>query len=226
MAQRGSDPESGGLAPRIASAALLAPLVLAAVYFGTPFFEILIGGGALVLAWEWNRLCAGRFFWLVGGFILIAGPSWSLLYLRSDPVFGIEMLFWLFAVVWAADTGAYACGQLIGGPKLAPVISPNKTWAGFLGGIGAAGIVGVATAMILGKESGLALTTWRAGIGAVSHAGDLAEAWVKRHLEVKDMGNIVPGHGGLFDRVDGLLAATVVVAVISMLGEGSFFLWI
>ena len=226
MAQRGSDPELRGLAPRIVSAAILAPLALAAVYFGTPFFEILIGAGALVLAWEWNRLCAGRFLWLGWGFIYIAVPCWSLLYLRSDPAFGKETLFWLFAVVWAADTGAYACGRLIGGPKLASIISPNKTWAGLFGGIGAAGIVGVATAMILAKESGLALAGWSAAVGAVSHAGDLAESWVKRHFGVKDMGNILPGHGGLFDRVDGLLAAAVAVAVVSVLGEGSILTWI
>lgn len=226
MAPRGSDLELRGLALRIASAAILAPLVLAAVYYGTPFFEILIGAGALVLAWEWNKLCAGRFFWLGWGFIYIAGPCWSLLYLRSDTAFGIETLFWLFAVVWAADTGAYACGRLIGGPKLAPVISPNKTWAGFLGGIGAAGIVGVATAMVLEKESILALTGLSAAVGTVSHAGDLAESWVKRYFGVKDMGNILPGHGGLFDRVDGLLAAAVAVAVIEVLGEGSIFIWI
>ncbi len=109
---------------------------------------------------------------------------------------------------------------------MAPVISPNKTWAGFLGGIGAAGIVGVATAMVLEKESILALAGWSAAVGTVSHAGDLAESWVKRYFGVKDMGNILPGHGGLFDRVDGLLAAAVAVAVISVLGEGSIFIWI
>ena len=226
MVQRGSDLELRGLAPRIASAIILAPLALVAVYFGTPFFEILIGTGALVLAWEWNRLCAGRFFWRSWGFIYIAGPCWSLIYLRSDPAFGIETLFWLFTVVWAADTGAYACGRLIGGPKLAPVISPNKTWAGLLGGLGAAGIVGVVTAMILEKESGMALAGWSAAVGAVSHAGDLGESWLKRHFGVKDMGNILPGHGGLFDRVDGLLAAAVAVAVISVLGESGILIWI
>ena len=157
------------------------------------------------------------------GGLYIAVPCWALLQLRAD---GAATLFWLWAVVWSADTGAFVFGRLIGGAKLAPVISPNKTWAGLLGGIGTAAMAGAATALILGFDGVLALAGWSAAVGAVSQAGDLVESWVKRHFGVKDTGTILPGHGGLFDRVDGLLAAAVtVVVVIETVGKGSFLAW-
>ncbi len=225
MARPTGDSETGSLAARIKSAAILAPLVLAAVYLGTPLFEIGVGIAGLILAWEWNRLCSGSFPWLMGGFFYIAGPCLALFYLRSDPVMGMETLFWLMAVVWSTDTGAYVIGSTIGGPKMSPVISPKKTWSGLLGGIGFAGLVGYLTALILQKSSVLPLVGWSAVIGAFSQAGDLAESWVKRRFGVKDTGTILPGHGGLFDRVDGLLAAALAVAAVGMANKGSILTW-
>lgn len=225
MARRGGEPETGGWAVRTASAVVLAPPVLAAVYLGPPFFEIMLGVVALVLAWEWNRLCAGRFFWLAFGLAYIGAPCWALLYLRSDPALGLETVFWLLAVVWSADTGAFLFGRLIGGPKLAPRISPNKTWSGFIGGIGSAGLVGAAAALVLQKDGALILAGWSVTIGAISQAGDLAESWVKRHFRVKDTSTIIPGHGGLFDRVDGLLVAAVAVVLIEAIGRGPILTW-
>jgi phosphatidate cytidylyltransferase len=204
---------------------VLAAVTLAAVYWGSPVFDWLIAVGALILAWEWHRLCAGRVAWLAGGVIYIVVPSWALLYLRADSAAGAVTVFWLLAVVWAADTGAYAFGRWLGGPKMSPAISPKKTWSGLLGGIGSAGVVGGVTAMLLEKQSFLWLAGWSAGIGALSQAGDLAESWVKRHFGVKDTSGIIPGHGGLFDRVDGLLAAAVAVAVITAVGKGSLLTW-
>lgn len=225
MAPPEDRPAKANLVQRSASAMVLATVALAAVYWGTPVFDWLIAVGALILAWEWNRLCAGRLAWLAGGLLYIAVPCWALLYLRADPVAGTETLFWLLAVVWAADTGAYAFGRWIGGPKMSPVISPKKTWSGLIGGVGSAGVVGAVTAIILEKHGFLGLSGWSAVIGGVSQAGDLAESWVKRHFGVKDTSGIIPGHGGLFDRVDGLLAAAVAVAAITLAGNGSFLTW-
>ena len=225
MAQQAVDPIHSDLAARTASAVVLAPGVLAAVYFGTPFFEIAVGLMALILAWEWNRLCGGRIMWLFCGLFYIIVPCGALIYLRSNPAAGMETLIWLLAVVWATDTAAYGAGRLIGGPKLSPVISPNKTWAGLLGGLGAAGIVGALTAVILDKDGVMVLAMSSVAIGLVSQAGDLAESWVKRHFRVKDTSTIIPGHGGLFDRVDGLLAAAVAVVVIGAFGKGGILTW-
>jgi phosphatidate cytidylyltransferase len=197
-------------------------VVLGIVYFGSTFFDILIAMMALILAFEWNRLCAGRPLWLALGGIYIAVPCWALLYLRADGPAGAIILFWLLAVVWSADTGAYAFGRLIGGARLAPVISPNKTWAGLCGGIGTAGLIGAIAGLILEIDNILVLAGWSALFGAISQVGDLGESWVKRHFGVKDMGAILPGHGGLFDRIDGLLAAAVAVAVFGTVGKGNF----
>ena len=225
MAPPEDDPKTGDMTSRIVSAVVVAPVALAAVYFGSPFFEILVAFAALILAFEWNRLCKGRLAWLGAGLIYITVPCWALLDLRADPAHGQETLLWLFAVVWAADIGAYAFGRLIGGARLAPVISPNKTWAGLIGGIGMAGAAGGVTAIILGTAGLFTLAGWSAAVGAVSQAGDLAESWVKRHFGVKDTGAILPGHGGLFDRVDGLLAAAVAVALIEASAKGSILTW-
>ena len=225
MAPPEGDLKTGNMTARIVSAMVAAPVALAAVYFGSPFFEILIAFAALILAFEWSRLCKGRVVWLVTGLIYIVVPCWALLDLRADPAHGRDTLLWLFAVVWAADTGAYAFGRLIGGARLAPVISPNKTWAGLIGGIGMAGAAGGMTSLILDTTGLFSLTGWSAALGAVSQGGDLAESWVKRHFGVKDTGAILPGHGGLFDRVDGLLAAAVAVALIEASAKGSILTW-
>lgn len=233
MAPPEGDPKTGDMTTRIISALVAAPVVLAAVYLGSPFFEILVAFAALILAFEWNRLCqgeaagqtTGRIAWLVAGLFYIGVPCLALLDLRAGSVHGRDTLLWLFAVVWAADTGAYAFGRLIGGAKLAPVISPNKTWAGLIGGIGMAGAAGGVTALILDSAGLLTLAGWSAIIGAVSQGGDLAESWVKRHFGVKNTGAILPGHGGLFDRVDGLLAAAVAVALIEASAKSSILTW-
>jgi phosphatidate cytidylyltransferase len=225
MASPEDNQKTSGLSVRIVSAAVLAPVVLGTVYAGSYFFVILVAAAGLIMAYEWNRLCDGLLGWRFVGALYIGIPCWALLSLRADPVAGRDTLFWLLAVVWAADTGAYTFGRLIGGPKLAPVISPNKTWAGLAGGIGMAAIVGVGAALLLDQAAVLTLAGLSALIGAVSQGGDLVESWVKRHFGVKDTGSIIPGHGGLLDRVDGLLTAAVGVAILSAVGKGSILTW-
>ena len=225
MARQGNKFDTRNLAQRTISAVVLALAVLSAVYFGSPFFEALVFIAALILAWEWSKLCQGRALWLLGGLFYIALPCWALLSLHADPVAGRQTLFWLLAVVWSSDTGAFVFGSLIGGPRMAPIISPQKTWSGLMGGIGAAGITGLITAIILEKDGFLALAGVSAMIGAICQAGDFAESWVKRYFKVKDMSKIIPGHGGLFDRVDGLMVAALAVAVIGAAGESSILTW-
>lgn len=135
----------------------------------------------------------------------------SILYLREQPL-GFALTLWTLAIVWATDIGAYFAGRAIGGPKLAPAISPNKTWAGLIGGMVAAAIVGASIAQF-GHLPTRAL--WLAPFLAVAaQAGDLVESGMKRHVGVKDSGKILPGHGGLLDRIDGMLPVAILVAAL------------
>lgn len=217
---------------RIFSALLLAPVVLAAVYYGSPYFDLLAAAATLIMLMEWKRLWrpgSGALL-LVSGALYIILPMAGLVWLRDNGEWGAQWgratVFWLFALVWSADTGAYAFGRIIGGAKLAPKISPNKTWAGLAGAVLCAAAVGAVTAYFIRAETGFSLLVlFSAFLGAVDQAGDLLESAVKRHFGVKDTGSLIPGHGGLLDRADGLLAVSAVTALISIAGKGTILSW-
>lgn len=159
------------------------------------------------------------------GALYIGLPATALLWIAADAEFGKVTVLWAFVVVWATDTGAYCAGRLIGGPRLAPVTSPNKTWAGVAGGLVAVAVL----AGLYGLGASLAhvprFVALSVALSAVAQAGDLAESAIKRHFDVKDSGSIIPGHGGLFDRLDGALAAFPAVAGGYLLFDGGAFLW-
>jgi phosphatidate cytidylyltransferase len=144
----------------------------------------------------------------------------AVLWLRDRPEVGLGLTIWLLAAVWATDTGALGFGRWIGGAKLAPACSPNKTWAGLMGGMACAAAASAAVSLVL---SSLGQSLWwpswagmalgGAGLALISQGGDLLESWYKRYFGVKDTGRIIPGHGGLLDRVDGLMAAGLALAV-------------
>ena len=149
----------------------------------------------------------------------------SFVLLRDDPEFGLATAVWLVLVVAATDIGGYFAGRLIGGPKLAPALSPKKTWAGLLGGMFLAFTVGAvfsgATTGTYVEEVGLLSVA----AALVSQCGDLTESAFKRKFNVKDSGTLIPGHGGILDRADGHMAATLVAAAtVAMRGEG-IFVW-
>lgn len=150
--------------------------------------------------------------WFAGGTLYIGLAVLSFLWLRAIPDQGRSLIFWVLAVVWAVDIGAYFAGRGIGGPKLAPSISPNKTWAGLIGGALSAALVSAVAAGWLHQPLFMIILAGLA-LAVVSQAGDLLESWCKRHFGVKDSSHIVPGHGGILDRVDGLLAVLPVVFV-------------
>ncbi len=221
--------KKSSLTLRIISAAILAPPVLAAIYVGQPFFDIMIGAGALILAWEWSRMhirisdggSTAMVLWLAVGAVYITAACAALIWLREHDTIGREIVFWLLISVWASDTGAYIFGSLIGGPKLAPSISPKKTWSGLIGGIACAGLVGGVIIMFVDIKNPGLMIIGSAFLGAVAQGGDLFESWIKRRCGVKDASNIIPGHGGLFDRVDGLLAAALATVFIRLFSEGA-----
>jgi phosphatidate cytidylyltransferase len=150
----------------------------------------------------------------------------ALVWLRQPPESGGVNVIVLLLVVWASDIGAYLAGRAFGGPRLAPVISPGKTWSGAVGGLVAAAAVGIAASAILGKGA----PSWRPVVfavllGVVSQAGDLFESHLKRHFGVKDSGNMIPGHGGLLDRLDAVLTAAPAAALLALVLGGGVVLW-
>ena len=161
--------------------------------------------------------------WLGLGLLYIGLATWAMLWLRQGPD-GFANLFFLLPVVWASDIGAYATGRVLRGPKLAPTISPGKTWSGAAGGVLASALVGAAIAGGLAGDPARAAAI-AAVLAVVSQIGDLGESWAKRHFGVKDSGNLIPGHGGLFDRLDGLMAASFVAVGLSALAGPGQYLW-
>ncbi|MBV8400429.1 MAG: phosphatidate cytidylyltransferase [Acetobacteraceae bacterium] len=267
------------LGQRIASAAILAPLALSALWVGAAFWAGVIGVVAIGLACEWVQLCGvrvssvpglavpgivilawaagveqydrealvlllagfaalwiltrgdrvrsrqdlGRFRHLLAfGIPYIGASVIAVIWLRSDELAGRPNVLFLVLTVWASDVGAYCTGRLIGGPRLAPRISPAKTWAGTTGGLGAAIGIGIVVAVLTSEERSL----WRialvaALLGIFTQAGDLLESVIKRRLGVKDSSQLIPGHGGLLDRLDGMLIAAPAAAILALtLGRG------
>ena len=184
---------------------------------------------ALATALRVDRPVVGR-FWLPGGVVYIglAGLALAALRRAPDPV-GLANMLFVLVVVWSSDIGAYVAGRWWGGPKLAPAISPGKTRSGAVGGLLAAMLLGGLVAW-LSAPGGLPLAVVLAAVlSVVSQAGDLFESWVKRRFGVKDSSALIPGHGGLLDRLDGLLWAAPVAALLGlalgrMAGLGEF-LW-
>ncbi len=156
---------------------------------------------------------AERALWLVAGTAYLGLPMVALTWLRLGHGDGRWVFLWLLAVVWIGDIGAYVLGRTFGGPRLAVSISPNKTWAGFFGAIAGATVVGAATAGLMRFGNAALLMAASVALAMVAQVGDLAESWVKRRAGVKDASRLIPGHGGLLDRVDGLVAAAAALAL-------------
>jgi len=152
------------------------------------------------------------------GIPYLAWSALAMIYLRNIPDLGVGLIVYLMLVVWATDIGAYFAGRLIGGPKLLPLISPKKTWAGLIGGMVFAGVVGYCVALGVAESRSLAAAVVAMVMAVVAQAGDFFESYVKRRAGAKDSGTIIPGHGGVLDRVDGLLFAAVFLALLVSLG--------
>ena len=214
------------LGTRTVSGLLMIAVSGLALWLGSYAFAIFVIAIAFGLLREWRSLVwamtagtASRFAWITGGMLYIGTAAGLMAFLRDSG--GTMLLLAFVGIVIATDTGAYFAGRAIGGPKLAPKISPSKTWAGLAGGM-------IASALFLtvfqnwnGEFSG-----WAAIIGAqlaiVAQAGDFFESWMKRRAGVKDSGNILPGHGGLLDRLDGLLPV-IIIGSVAWLGSASFW---
>jgi phosphatidate cytidylyltransferase len=216
--------EAGRAWAAILIAAVLAVLATAVFrYYGTALFLTVLGAIAVYVVARLGRFPAP--LWLAAGVLYIGLPVLALIWLRMDPASGRETLFWLLGLVWATDTGALLFGKAIGGPKLAPGISPNKTIAGLIGGIVSACLWGLAMDYAMELLAPVLLFVLSGALALVSQAGDLAESRIKRHFGVKDSGGLIPGHGGMFDRLDGLLAVAPVVAILYLVGGENLLPW-
>ncbi|MDB5371825.1 MAG: Phosphatidate cytidylyltransferase [Belnapia sp.] len=162
-------------------------------------------------------------FWLAFGVPYIGCAGLGLIQLRGDAAAGLTNVLFLFLVVWSSDIGAYLAGRRFGGPKLAAAVSPNKTWSGAAGGLVAAMAAGVLAAAAMEPATlplGRVLLV-AAVLGVLAQAGDLFESWIKRRFHVKDSSSLIPGHGGLLDRLDGVLSAAPAAALLGVaLGPG------
>lgn len=261
-----------GLTARVLSALLLAPPVLAALWYGSPWSDALLLICGVIMIWEWARMCGARsvgwleaisiaavvaavttgalygvawasvavgagalaagvaaglrrgrqvhdggFGWFGLGIVYVALPVVAFQWLRGLDS-GQMLIIWLILVVWATDIGAFAVGRTLRGPKLWPQISPNKTWAGGIGGVVVASLVGLAFALATDNRHPTLLTVFSAVTSLAAQVGDFFESFVKRRFRRKDTSSLIPGHGGLLDRVDGLIGGTLAVA-------GAIALW-
>jgi phosphatidate cytidylyltransferase len=201
-------------------AAVVAVLAAGAMGFYAVAAWLVAAGamGAMVLALRAESPNAG---WYALGVVYAAVPCLAIMWLRQDPQVGLAVTLWILTLVWATDTGAYFAGRLIGGPKLAPMISPKKTWSGLLGGMTAAALVGVSAAALREDWAPGALAAASIILAVIAQGGDLLESSIKRHFGVKDTSDLIPGHGGFMDRVDGLLTVGIAVASVVWL-HGAF----
>lgn len=184
---------------------------LAAMGFSALAIAILLAGTVIVTA-----LTLGEHPLLSGLGVLYCGlPAIALLWLRASPELGFEAVVFVVLTVAITDTAAFASGRTIGGPKLAPRLSPNKTWSGLIGGIGTAALVAAAFAYAL-DFSPLTLGVSGLVMGLLAQAGDLGESALKRSFGVKDASNLIPGHGGFMDRMDGLVTASIAAAILAL----------
>ncbi len=157
------------------------------------------------------------------GMLYVGGAAAALIYLREQPNSGLAVILFLMFCVWATDTGGYVVGRFVGGYRLWPAVSPAKTWAGLFGGVSAAAIVGASVAVFFASPNVAMAALVAIGLAFAAVAGDLFESKLKRLYNAKDSGSLIPGHGGMLDRIDGLLAATLVFAGIAGLFRAEVF---
>ena len=204
-------------APGLLAAALagVAAIVATAVW-GTPTGLATLAVGAALVA------VAGRPWsaWLVAGFLYMTLAMGALIVLRAREPEGVWLILWLVLIVVAADVGAYFVGRSVGGRKLWPRVSPGKTWSGAFGGLGFAALTGVLFGLAVGWDP-LRIGALSLGIAVCSQVGDLLESAVKRQFEVKDASQLIPGHGGIMDRLDGVMGGVWFFGICDALGLGA-----
>ena len=198
----------------LTGAILIAAALIGAAVGGT-VFAVLVAAAATAMFYEWTRITRGWGIpWYMAGFFYAVLPALALLWVRERG--GLDLLIWVFIVTWSTDIGAYFAGRKFGKRKLAPSISPKKTVEGLYGGIAAAALLGGAWVLAMGLAKPLLVAAPLFAIAA--QGGDLFESGLKRRAGVKDSSNLLPGHGGVLDRLDGLVPVAVLTALAQLGG--------
>jgi phosphatidate cytidylyltransferase len=214
---------------RIISSAVMAPIAIGIAWLGGWPFVLFWALAACIVLWEWTQLMTRSrntvsytdfLIWMIAGFLYAGVLLLAPIILRRDPALGFVAILFLFAVVWGTDIAAYFAGRALGGPKLWAAVSPNKTWSGALGGA----LGGVVAALLVVTVAGLVIAPMLVLVALVlsiaSQAGDLLESALKRQFGAKDASDLIPGHGGLMDRLDGFLTAVLAAVMVGLLREG------
>ncbi|MDD2840158.1 MAG: phosphatidate cytidylyltransferase [Rickettsiales bacterium] len=211
------------LKDRVVPAIILGILAVIVLYSSIIIFNLCMLAVAILMAFEWITIARSedetnkwRFIGL--GYIIL--PCISLIFIRGMAN-GSDIILWLFLVVWTTDTAAMIVGMTFGGPKLAPTISPKKTWSGLAGGVVASMFIGLLCSVLF-KENALFFIILSGFMAVLEQIGDLIESKFKRYFNVKDSGNLIPGHGGVMDRVDGLTVVAPFVALLVILSKSIF----
>jgi phosphatidate cytidylyltransferase len=196
---------------------VLVAIALLAAVLGGNLFAVFVAAVATAIFYEWTRIVRGwGSAWYASGFVYALVPALALLWIRERDQHGLSLLVWAFIVTWSTDIGAYFAGRRFGRRKLAPAISPGKTVEGLYGGIAAATLFGGAWALSTGL--GIALLPLAPVLAVAAQGGDLFESSLKRRAGVKDSGTWLPGHGGILDRLDGLVPVAVLTAAAQLVG--------
>lgn len=200
---------------RIIVGIILAAVAICLIGAGGYVFALSAAIMAALIFREWRHLTGASLKWMTAGFFYALLPVLALTLLRLQPN-GLWLVTWIVAVTAATDIGAFFSGRLIGGPKLCPALSPKKTWSGLIGGMIAAAV----TAYFIADFGHLpfVMKVIGAPMAVVAQVGDFFESWLKRRANVKDSGNLLPGHGGIMDRVDGLLPVALLTAILIKIG--------
>jgi phosphatidate cytidylyltransferase len=202
------------LAARILTGIIMIVAALLVAFQGGYLFAVVVAAIATAMFYEWTRLTRGwGAVWYIGGFLYAVLPALALLWVRERA--GFDLLLWTFIVTWATDIGAYVVGRTFGRHKLAPAISPGKTIEGLFGGVAAAALLG--GAWVLATGLGKPLLALAPLFAIAAQGGDLFESAMKRRAGVKDSGAWLPGHGGVLDRLDGLVPVAVLTAAAQLL---------
>lgn len=200
---------TGGASLALAVVLVAAGHLLAAV--------VVLAMGAIGAA---SLALAERRTWVAGGIPYAGALALAPIVLRADEADGFLAVIFLFAIVWTTDISAYFAGRALGGPKLMPQVSPNKTWAGAVGGLIASVVVALALAKMAGLTALFALTMLAVVLSVFAQGGDLFESFLKRRFHAKDSSHLIPGHGGLMDRLDGFVSASFAAALIGLARGG------
>lgn len=202
---------------RTLTGAILIALALITAVKGGMIFAVFVAAVATAIYYEWMRIVRGwGTVWSVAGFVYALLPALALLWVRERDEHGLVLLVWIFLVTWSTDIGAYFAGKTFGRRKLAPSISPGKTVEGLYGGVVAAALIGGAWA--LWTDLGKPLLLLAPFFALAAQGGDLFESAMKRRAGVKDSGTWLPGHGGVLDRLDGLVPVAVLTALAQLSG--------